>query len=150
MVLAECMDIQNFSLIPGASEDTASSRIRVYSLQRSLVRLGKMATLGYWPEADVLFIQKRVNRHILSLAEGFRKKGGLVLYDFDDLGKAFAEWVPKPYFQRMIQIAQVVTTDTAGHREALAAEHGIKHIELIPDCVDYFPTGPVEAQAAPG
>jgi hypothetical protein len=132
-----------FSLIPADTEDTASSRIRVYSLQRALVSLGHVAVLGPSPHAEFHFIQKRVTVEILQAARQAKAEGRVILYDVDDLGPALWYFVTERCFFEMIRLADAVTTDTAGHKDQLIREYGAKRVEVVPDTIDYYPSSPV-------
>lgn len=133
----------SFSFIPAASENTASSRIRVYTLHRALVQQGIPATLGYCPDADLLFIQKKVREKTHQMAREARAHGHLVLYDVDDLGDALWHWVSRTSFREMLHLADLVTTDTVSRRDSLMADYGVTHVEVIPDAIDYYPVSPV-------
>lgn len=133
----------NFALIPAGNEDTASSRIRVYSLQRALTALGHAVGLNYSADSDVLFIQKSATWGTYEIARLAKARGCTVLYDVDDLGEALWYFVGQRCFYEMICLADVVTTDTEGHREYLVRKCGIKRVEIIADTIDYYPSSPV-------
>lgn len=133
-----------FSLIPVDTEDTASSRIRVYTLSRSLKSLGATVSLEYSMEADVLFIQSGVTEEKFDMAREAKARGCLVIYDVDDLGSALWYWVPQRLFHKMVELADIVTTDTAPRRERLIVDYGVPQVEVWPDAIDYYPSGPVK------
>ncbi|HKV42335.1 MAG TPA: hypothetical protein VJX67_24240, partial [Blastocatellia bacterium] len=121
----------------------ASSRIRVYSLHRSLTELGHQAVLGHSPDSDVLYIQKRVSWETLEFARAAKAAGSVVLYDVDDYGgPVWCEGSERCFFE-MIRLADAVTTDTDGHNEQLVHHYGARRVEIVPDCVDYHPSGPI-------
>jgi glycosyltransferase involved in cell wall biosynthesis len=132
-----------FSLIPVDTEDTASSRIRVYTLARSLKSLGASVSLEYSPEAAVLFVQTGVTEEKLNMVRDAKSRGCLVIYDVDDLGSALWYWVPQELFYKMVELADIVTTDTEPRRERLIADYGVRQVEVLPDAIDYYPSGPV-------
>lgn len=132
-----------FSLIPVDTEDTASSRIRAYTLSRSLKSLGASISLEYSTEADVLFIQTGVTEDKVDMAREAKARGRMVIYDVDDLGSALWYWVPQQLFCKMVELADVVTTDTEPRRERLIADYGVPQVEVLPDAIDYYPSGPV-------
>jgi|GEM_PF-842595 len=132
-----------FSLLPADTEDTASSRIRVYSLHRALVSLGHVSVLGPSPSAEFCFIQKRVTVKILEATRQAKANGCVIFYDVDDLGEALWYFVTERCFYEMIRLADAVTTDTAGHREQLLQKYGATRVEVIPDTIDYYPSSPV-------
>lgn len=135
------------SLVPAGTETTASSRIRVFSLQRELVSRGVRAVLGVDDEADVLYIQKRVDHETLAAAQHFKSSRRLVIYDCDDLGPALHEiWAPEPRLITMLALADVITTNTAAFKCLLHERYAVKVVELVPDIVDYFLPSPVKAQ----
>jgi glycosyltransferase involved in cell wall biosynthesis len=133
----------HFSLIPVETEDTASSRIRVYTLKRTLESMGASVSLSYSMEADVLFIQSGVTEAKLDMAREAKSRGCVVIYDVDDLGTALWYWVPQRLFYKMVELADVVTTDTEPRRQRLLADYGVPRADVLPDCVDYFPSDPV-------
>jgi 2-polyprenyl-3-methyl-5-hydroxy-6-metoxy-1,4-benzoquinol methylase len=139
-----------FSLIPADTEDTASSRIRVYSLQKALRSLGHTATVGPAPDAEVCLVQKRAPWETLREARQAKARGCIILYDVDDLGKALWYHVSHRLFFEMIRLADAVTTDTEAHRDQLVRKYGVKRVEVIPDTIDYYPSGPVRPSMREG
>ena len=131
-----------FSFIPAGDEDTGSSRIRVYTLHLALMKDGKESCIGFSPDADVVIVQKKVTEEILSCIEKAKKEGKLIMYDFDDAGSALDYWVSEKLFREMIRLADVVTTDTPGHRDYIkGCAHNL--IKIIPCSIDYYPVSPV-------
>jgi len=130
------------SFLPAAADDTASSRIRVYSLLASMARAGWSADVGFDSGADVVVVQKKVTGEILEQAARAKSRGAAVVYDVDDLGSALDYWAAPEDFDRILELSDVVTTDTAGHRELLLRDHAARSVEIVPDCVDYYPAGP--------
>ena len=130
------------SFLPAGSEDTASSRIRVYSLQKAMARQGVSAAVGFEPESDVVVVQKKVTDEILNLAGKAKDQGAAVVYDVDDLSSALDYWTSPEHFRAMLELADLITTDTAGHREFLMSNCGASRVEIVPDCIDYYPDGP--------
>jgi hypothetical protein len=50
----------------------------------------------------------------------------------------------------MLRLADLVTTDTAGHRDLLASEHGVADAAIVPDSIDYtVPAPPAGAEPPP-
>jgi hypothetical protein len=133
----------HIALLPAGTPDAASSRIRVYQLQRALRELGITATRGDSPKADLLLIQKRVTPNILKMAYDAKQRGAAVLYDVDDLGDGLGDWAPAALFAEVMTLADAVTTDTAGHREQLMAGYAVQRVEIIPDSIDYYPRAPM-------
>ena len=126
--------------LPAGGRDTASSRIRVYALQKALADAGLEAWIGDANDrrqADVLLVQKRADAGILARAEAAKRSGALILYDVDDLSSALDYWVRPEDFRRMLGLADLVTTDTAGHQDFLCERLGAPSVAIIPDCVDY-------------
>ncbi len=132
-----------FAMFAAGPEDTASSRIRLYTLCRALADLEIPITLGESASADVLFIQKKVTQDILKITQRAKEQGRIIIYDVDDLGEALWYWVPRPFFYKMIKYADVVTTDTIGHRNQLITGCGATCVEIIPDSIDYYPIAPI-------
>lgn len=132
-----------FSLLPADTEDTASSRIRVYTLSRSLQSLGFSVSLEYSMESDVLFIQTGLTEDKIDMAREAKARGCTIIYDVDDLGSSLWYWVPQRLFHKMVELADTITTDTAPRRERLIADYGVPRVEVLPDAIDYYPTGPV-------
>jgi Methyltransferase domain len=138
-----------FALLPAGDENTASSRIRVYTLARALGHLGVPVTITPAANADVVFVQKRVTPELVSAARAARKRGAIVIYDADDTGSALEYWAPGPLLADVLDTAHVVSTDTEGHREQLAAINGRLPVRLIRDAVDYGPASPVRRRPEP-
>src|SRR5438094_491988 len=99
------------SFLPADSEDTASSRIRVYSLQKAMAKRGVCATVGFEPESDVVVVQKKVTDEILNLAGRAKNQGVAIVYDVDDLSSALNYWASPAHFAGMLEIADLITTD---------------------------------------
>jgi hypothetical protein len=138
------------SFLPAGSEDTASSRIRVYSIQKVMARRGVCATVGFEPESDVVVVQKRVTEEILNVAGEAKNKGAVIVYDVDDLSSALDYWTSPVNFTDMLELADLVTTDTAGHQEFLRRNSGARRVEIVPDCIDYYPAAPCPASSMDG
>lgn len=136
------------SLIPADNEDTASSRIRVYTLGRSLESLGASVSLEYTMEADVLVLQIGLTDDKVDMAREAKARGCMVIYDVDDLGSALWYWVPQRLFYKMIELADLVTTDTEPRRQRLMADYSVPRVEVLPDAIDYYPTAPVRLPLA--
>ncbi len=130
------------SFLPAGSEDSASSRIRVYSLQQAMAKRGVCATVGFEPESDVVVVQKKVTDEILNLAGKAKNQGAIVVYDVDDLSSALDYWTSPVHFAGILELADLITTDTAGHREFLIKNYGASRVEIVPDCIDYYPDSP--------
>lgn len=140
----------HFSLIPAETEDTASSRIRVYTLSRSLKALGQSVSLEYSMEADVLLVQIRLTDVRLDNVRDAKARGCTVIYDVDEADSALWYWTPQRLFYQMVELADVITTDTESRRESLLADYGAPRVEVLPDAVDYYPSGPVTLPPAGG
>lgn len=117
-----------FSIIPRYPTWGASSRLRAWTLGRSLVSLGHSVSFTLDSSADVLLIQKMVSSDWMRNAEGF---AGKVVYDFDDreVYASLPEWE---------HIADLLLTDTEGH----AGESGVK-CSVLPDPIDFCPSSPL-------
>ena len=132
------------SFLPAGSEEKASSRIRVYTLQRALAQNNIQTVLGYSPEANILLIQKRVNLEILRIAQHAHKCGRIILYDIDDLGGALWHWTPPSLFADLLLVTDVMLVATEAQRDILRAEYNISNIEVLPNSIDYYPTEPAK------
>jgi len=137
------------SFLPAGDASTASSRIRVYAMVEALRAAGVDASAQYQPDADYFVFQKKVDPALLALARSLVAVGKIVIYDIDDLPPAQDYWAAPPLLAQMLALATLVTTDTQGHVDLLRRDFVVPApIVLIPDCIDYFPTGP-QAPAAP-
>ncbi|MHB8628332.1 MAG: hypothetical protein ACYDBJ_24945 [Aggregatilineales bacterium] len=138
----------HIAILPADTPDAASSRIRAYTLHEALNSLGSVqATRGYSDTADVLYVQKKLTPRVLDTVKRAKSRGLVILYDVDDTGTALGNWAPAESLARMVELADVVTTDTAGHRDQLLGQ-GISRVEIVPDAIDYFPQAPVRLQQA--
>ncbi len=138
------------SIFPAHDDSAASARIRAFSLQRSLSALGHDARLEDAGPADVLFIQKRATPETLALARRAARAGTLVIYDVDDLGLPLWYSVAPTVLFRLLRVAHLVTTDTAGHRDLLLSDYGARAVEVVPDTIDYSPAGPARPDLPEG
>jgi len=131
------------AIFPVDDDSAASARIRAYTLQRSLIDLGHDVRLGDATEADILLIQKKATPRIIELAARAREAGALVVYDADDLHPSLWNVVAPTVLHRLLPLVDVVTTDTFERRAILLRDYGASAVEVVPDAVDYYPTGPV-------
>jgi hypothetical protein len=138
--------------LPAGGRDTASSRIRVYAMQKALADAGMEAWIGDVSDprqADVVVVQKRADAAIIARAEAAKRSGALIIYDVDDLSSALDYWVRPEDFRRMLELADLVTTDTAGHQDFLAERLGAPRVSIVPDCVDYGLEAPLPPRVLP-
>ncbi|HEY9501055.1 MAG TPA: hypothetical protein VIR01_05420, partial [Pyrinomonadaceae bacterium] len=98
-------------------------------MKRSLESLGMSVSLSYTMEADVLFIQTGLTEEKIDMAREAKARGCIIIYDVDDLGSSLWHWVPQRLFYKMVELADIVTTDTEPRRERLIADHGIPRVE---------------------
>lgn len=126
------------SFLPASNENTASSRIRAFSLQAALSKKNLWARIGYDENTEVLIVQKRVSPEILDHARELKLRGGAVIYDFDDFGPALHYWAPDSLLREILPLADLVTTNTVGFRDLMTSAHAVAGIALIPDIVDYY------------
>lgn len=129
------------SLIPWAGREVASSRIRVFALEKALNAMPGVEA-GIWlTQADVAVAQKLSDPRDMD-AVG-KAEFGLRVYDFDD-----------PMSMDVMKLAHEVcdafTTDTDGHRQWYLDRGFTKPCLVVPDCVDYVeaPLAPVEASGS--
>jgi len=127
--------------LPLGDENAASSRIRVYTLHETLQEMGVCSSIGYDSEADVVVIQKRVDRSILQLAARAKRNNKLVIYDIDDFGYGLEYCCSDSNLRNILKVADVITTDTQGHLEYLVKYYNVQNSAIIPDAIDYFPKG---------
>lgn len=135
-----------FAFLSAGGMETASSRIRVYALQRALAASGVDAKLGFHLGANVFFFQKRITRRHLFQARIARMLGRVIIYDVDDLGGALRYWVSEKNFRKMLRIAHVVTTCSANQFDFIRQRYLVKNGGIIPNTVDYFPSDPVRLE----
>lgn len=133
-----------FSLYPAGGVETASSRQRVYTIQAALEKRGIQSNYGYSFGSNVFFIQKKVTREILIQAKIAKILGNFIIYDVDDLGDALWYWAPKKYFEKMLRLADIVTTGSQSQLDYLLSYYKIKRSAVIFSTIDYFPTEPVQ------
>lgn len=131
------------AIFPGYAESAASSRLRAFTLCESLRILGHDARLNDATEADVVFVQKRVTRRTLATIESAIKDRTLFVYDVDDVGEPLWHAIAPSVLHRVLECADIVTTDTVGHRDLLLSNYAARRVEIIPDPIDYAPTEPV-------
>lgn len=130
----------HISMLPADEDNTASSRIRCYTLQRVLNINGIDAQIGLFENSKIVYVQKKITHEILSKALFIANDGGLVIYDVDDLSAALDYWAPPELVRQMMQIADLVTTDTEGHRQYIESEYAPRRTAIVPDSIDYYPS----------
>ena len=114
------------ALIAAATTNSASSRLRCFGLAREITKLGYEATVSDSPSpgANILLVQKAVNTKILQVAQSFKAKGGLVIYDIDDHGDlALGDLkANEEIFIKFLGCISVVVVDTITRKETLMRE----------------------------
>ena len=131
------MDICFF---PAGDENTASSRLRVYTLIDAFKSLGIEATASFDDSARFFIFQKKLNIEAIALAKKLKSEGKIVIYDVDDMPPGLDYWAPDPLFKEMLEIAMLIITDTSGHKSHLLQFYEVSTpIAVIPDTIDYFP-----------
>jgi hypothetical protein len=135
-------DEVRFAFFPAGNENTASSRINVYTTARILQKRGIPFSFGSSSQANVYYIQKKVTPEILRAARRAKKEGKGVVYLIDDIGWALSYWTPPRLLRRMVRLADVVLTSTPELAGLLASKHGIRKTTIVPPCVDYYPEAP--------
>ena len=131
------------SFLPAGDENTASSRIHVYSLHKALIKNGIDSRIGFSDDADVLFVQKKVTSDILTCIYKIKARGKIVIYDIDELGNALDYWINPKYQKKVFELADIITTDTIARREYILKKWRHERIEVLPACIDYYPEAPV-------
>lgn len=131
------------SILPAGTTSTASSRIRIFSLLEYFNISSTTVNIGYNVNSDILVVQKKVNLSILKSVLLAKISNKLIVYDIDDSAIALSYWARWPYYNLMLKLADVITTDTVLRRKQLQHENPKAFVELLPDCIDYFPTCPV-------
>lgn len=135
----------NFSFIPAATINSASSRLRCYGLAKELQKLGFITNfnLSLVSQSHILIVQKIVNAQISEICKLFKDLGGLVIYDIDDYGElALGSLRSSPeVFSNFISSVSIVTVDTVFRKNHLSQDpqyKNIKNIWVVPDPVDYL------------
>jgi hypothetical protein len=142
----------NIAVIPAGTRDQASARIRAFGLQRALLSLGHGTTIGLTSQPDVLLLQNHVTWEMLDVARAVKAGGTTVVYDVDQIGDALLRSMSLRGLYDVLQLADVVTTDTNEHRRQLRDLYGVRSAEVVQDAIDYEPFGPMPAtphEAAP-
>lgn len=107
----------------------ASSRLRVYFIQRFLLERGIDAKIASSPFAsDLVVFQKTFSSFHLKLNQELRRKGIKTIFDLDD-----------PYPNQMLKLANLVTVDSEERKiwvESLVGEK--RKIRVIEDPIDYI------------
>jgi hypothetical protein len=114
--------------LPIGDERIASSRLRVYQIQPFLED-SNIGVPDKYKKGDVLIIQKIPAIEELQKA---KSKGVKVIYDIDDY------YWDNPQFMKMIDEADLITTDTEKKKEMLLTKwNNGKEMVVIPDSLDW-------------
>ena len=155
------MFASNIYFLPAGDENTASSRLRVFSLSSTLKKLEINVQIfradydyisNINPEiftvnqVNVLVVQKRVTPKILSFVDYAQSNGAFIIYDIDDFGSALWSWTPPHLCFEMISQANLITTDTIERAEWLIQSQKHLNVQVLPNSIDYFPTKPVQLE----
>lgn len=115
---------------------------------RAVRRHGVAATVGFTPDADVYCVQKLWTPEILAFVGEVKRRGRRLIYDIDDTGPGFRPRVAAGRLEKLLRAADLVTTDTEGHREQLLSRYGDIRVAVVPDAVDYYPDAPARIEQA--
>lgn len=118
-------------IIPRYQKWGASSRLRAYALADGLKAIGHSAWIGFDGDEDVLVVQKSPDHSWIERAKEFKRRGGRVVFDFDDR----EVYHMLPYWK---EIVHRFITDTEGHAE----ESGVGAV-VVPDAIDFPPPQPL-------
>lgn len=138
------MEKPKIAFMPCADQNAASTRIRVFFVAAALRAQGFDVEISRQPtNADVLVIQKRIDRVTLQAARQTRESGGRVIYDLDDCGAAL-DWlgIEAEIECETLSLADSLTVDTDERLAFCAIDEkykAIPHKAVVPDCIDYFP-----------
>lgn len=136
------------AVFPGYDERAASSRLRAFTLQRSLAALGHDARLNDLTGAEAVVIQKRISPKRLDAILRTIGERAKLIYDVDDAGEPLWHAIAPSVLRRILMRADVVTTDTEGHREMLLRDYAAPAVAIVPDPIDYDPVAPVRPAPA--
>ncbi|ASU37172.1 hypothetical protein hmeg3_01925 [Herbaspirillum sp. meg3] len=135
----------NIALVPAATINSASSRLRCFGLGRELAGMGYRVTVGIDPDnpPHVLLVQKIINADALLMAQWVHGNGGVVVYDIDDYGpEALGSLkADEATFSQFMQLVSIVIVDTETRHGVFLKEPGFTHIQehwVIPDPIDYI------------
>jgi glycosyltransferase involved in cell wall biosynthesis len=131
------------AIFPAHDDNAASSRIRAFTLLKTLSLLGHDARLRDAAGADVVVIQKRVTPRTIAVVDHAKREGALIVYDVDDVGRDLWYFTAPSTLHRLLHRVDIVTTDTAAHAALLERDYSVERVEIVPDTIDYYPAGPV-------
>jgi hypothetical protein len=128
------------------SKEVASSRLRAYSLADALEARGVSVTINARNPVgtDVLYVQKNCSLKTLSRIREAQIQGTIIIFDVDDF---HTEESAGPLLRKIISVADMVTTDTDGHRRWLEESYKPAQVGIVPDTLDYAPDGPKRGNA---
>ena len=127
---------------PAGAVTIASARLRYHAIVRGLAEHGVTTVEGYSPDAQLVYVQKRLTPEVLAMAQQAQARGQRVWYDVDDTGDVLNTIAPSALLGRMLALADLVTTGTPWQRAALIASYGERVIHLFPNLADYDPVKP--------
>lgn len=127
-------------IIASGSENVASSRIRAFGLGAALSRRGYCVVFEADPNCDILYIQKNWSWKTLMKARIAKARKALIIFDLDDV--QFIN-LAGPLFMDVLNLADIITTDTEGKKAWIEDAFSVKNVNVIPDAIDYSPIGPV-------
>lgn len=142
--------------IPAGNQNTASSRLRVFSLSQSLQKLGFKTLIHQSSprqllaeieknieQKNVVVIQKKVTKEILEFVDCAKAKDATIIYDLDDFGVALWYFSQPYYCYQMLRKADLITTDTPERGQWLGRSLVGLNLRVLPNSVDYDPSGPI-------
>jgi len=116
------------SAIAHGDMDSATTRIRLYSILAALPPKYTWSLCKKKAVGDILYVQKDASERTLSIAERAKREGVKIVYDLGDP-------VEREHRVAMLALADIVTTDTNERKRILSAY--AKTISVVPDCIDY-------------
>ena len=130
----------SISWLPAGDINTASTRLRCFSMHEKLKLLGHESTIGFDPSAGILLVQKLCDTSVLQKVYSFKKLGKPVVFDIDDFHSGC--WGTDFQIRSMIRTADLVITANQEQRdyvrriypESESCRHGVC---FLPNPIDY-------------
>ncbi|MEM7454871.1 MAG: hypothetical protein AAF456_11030 [Planctomycetota bacterium] len=129
----------SFCWLPAGDRDTASSRLRCWLPHDLMTASGVESHVGEPKPADFVVVQKKVTETVIEFALQAKEAGSRIVYDVDDSGDALWYWAPPKLCFQMLNLADIVTTDTPERAEWLRKPMPRLKTETWFNPVDYGP-----------
>jgi len=134
-------DTFGLALFPAGTKNTASSRLRMFSLidclgRESVTPLPLHCGLEM-PDIEVAWFQKKLSKTHLGIARQLKRKGVAIVYDCDESGNALTYWAQPELVFQMFHLADWIVADTPERLKWIKQSFTTARLRVLENPIDY-------------